>query len=82
MFISAFEVRASDIEARKQRLGLAQLFLRADEAKAQTSADVLRIRRVVASARESGSTYENLLAEPEIQNLFECGALWFARPSD
>jgi len=79
MLISAAEARNAEHEARKQRLGFAHL-LRADETKAPTSADVMRIRRVMAAAAEGGSGYDAMLSEPTTNNLFACGALYFARP--
>jgi hypothetical protein len=76
MLISATE-RNAEHEARKQRQGFAQL-LRADESKAPTSADVMRIRRTLAAAAEGGSGYDAMLSEPTTNNLFACGALFFA----
>jgi hypothetical protein len=80
MLISAREAREAEEEARKQRLGFSHL-LRADESKAPTSADVMRIRRVLASAVEGGTAYDEMLSEPTTQKLFRCGALYFARPA-
>ena len=79
MYISAREARDAEQEARKQRLGFAHL-LRADESKAPSSSDIMRIRRVVAAASESGHAYDAMLSEPTTERLFACGALSFARP--
>ena len=51
-------------EARKQRLGFAHL-LRADESKAPTSADIMRVRRIMATAAERSNTYDHMLSEPD-----------------
>lgn len=77
MTISATDARNAEHEARKQRQGFAQM-LRADESKAPTSADVMRIRRVVAAATEGGSGYDTMLSESTTNTLFACGALYFA----
>ena len=79
MFISAADAREAELGARQQRLGLAYL-LRADETKAPTSADIMRLRRIMTAAAERSVTYDNLLSEPSTQPLFDCGALYFARP--
>ena len=79
MTISASEAREAEHEARKQRLSLAHL-LRADESKAPTSADIMRIRRIMAAAAERSATYDILLGEYEVQRLFNCGALYFVHP--
>jgi hypothetical protein len=78
VLISAADARDAEHEARKQRQGFAQL-LRADESKAPTSANVMRIRRMLAAAAEGGSGYDAMLSEPTTNNLFACGALYFAR---
>lgn len=78
MFISAIEAREAEHEARKQRLGFAHL-LRSDEAKAPTSADIMRMRRIMAAAQERNVTYDQMLSEYGMQRLFDCGALYFAR---
>ena len=78
MLISATEARDTEHEARKQRQGFAPL-LRADESKAPTSADVMRIRRVMAAAADGGGGYDAMLGEPTTNILFACGALYFAR---
>ena len=78
MIISATEARNAEHEARKQQQGFARL-LRADESKAPTSADVMRIRRILAAAAEGGSGYDAMLSEPTTNILFACGALYFAR---
>ncbi len=81
MNISATEAREAEQEARKQRLGFAHL-LRADESKAPTSADLMRIRRIMAAAEERSVIYDHMLSEPETQRLFDCGALYFAHPEE
>jgi hypothetical protein len=78
MLISATEARNAEHEAREQRQGFA-LLLRADESKAPTSADVMRIRRMLAAAAEGGSGYEAMLGEPTTNSLFACRGLYFAR---
>jgi hypothetical protein len=78
MFISATEAREAEQESRKQRLSFAHL-LRADESKAPTSADVMRMRRIMAAVGERSIAYDALLGEPTTQGLFDCGALYFAR---
>ncbi len=80
MLISATEARDAEHEARKQRQGLARL-LRADESKAPSSADVMRIRRMIAAAAEVGGGYDAMISEPTTNNLFACGALYFAKAS-
>ena len=79
MYIAAIDARDAEQEARKQRVGQAHL-LRADEAKAPSSADVMRIRRIMAAAAEGGHAYDAMLSEPTTERLFACGALSFARP--
>ena len=79
MLISATDARNAEHEAQ-QRQGFAQL-LRADESKARSSADVMRIRRVIAAAADGGSGYESMLAESTTNALFVCGALYFAAPA-
>jgi hypothetical protein len=78
MLLSASDARNAEHEARKQRSGFAHL-LRADEGKAPTSADVMRIRRAMASAREGSMSYDAMLSESTSERLFQCGALFFAR---
>jgi len=79
MFIAAKEAREAVQEARKQRIGLAHL-LRSVEAKAPTSADVMRIRRIMVAALERSVAYDEMLSEPTTNGLFGCGALFFALP--
>jgi hypothetical protein len=45
-------------------LGFAHL-LRADESKAPTSADIMRVRRIMATAAERSNTYDHMLSEPD-----------------
>jgi hypothetical protein len=80
MFISAADAREAELGARQQRLGFAHL-LRADESKAPTSADIMRTRRIIAAASERNVTYDQMLSEYGMQRLFDCGALYFARPT-
>jgi hypothetical protein len=79
MSISAADAREAVIAARKQRIGFAHL-LRADESKAPSAADVMRIRRIMAAAAERSVNYNMLLSERDTQQLFDSGALYFARP--
>jgi hypothetical protein len=79
MLISAREAREAEREALKQRLGFAQL-LRADESKTPTSADVMRMRRIMAAAAEGSIAYDEMLSEPTTQKLFGCGCIYFAMP--
>jgi hypothetical protein len=79
MILSAADVREAEHESRRQRLSFAHL-LRADESKAPTSADIMRIRRIIVAAQERSTTYDMLLSEIGIQKLFDCGALSFAWP--
>jgi hypothetical protein len=81
MNISAKDARTAELAARKQRFELAHL-LRAYETRAPTSADVMRIRRVLAAAREQSISYDSMLGEPTTQRLFDCGALYFAHPQE
>ena len=81
MFISGADAREAEQEARKQRLGLAHL-LRAEESNAPTSADVMRIRRIMAATGEGGHAYDAMLSEPTTGSLFAVGALYFAHPKD
>jgi len=78
MLISAREAREAEQEARKQRLGFAHL-LRADESKAPTSADVMRMRRIMAAATERSIAYDEMLSDPTTENLFGCGCIYLAR---
>ena len=78
MTISAAEARESEQEARKQRLSFAHL-LRADESKAPSSADIMRLRRIMAAAGERSFAYDEMLSEPTTERLFSCGALFFSR---
>lgn len=80
MFISATEARAAEHEASRQRLRIAKL-LRGDEAKAPSSADVMRIRRVLGAAAD-GTGYDALLAKSTTLGLFECGALYFTKSAN
>jgi hypothetical protein len=79
MYISSREARDAEAEAQRQRLSLAHL-LRSDESKAPTSADIMRMRRLIAAAQERSMTYDTLLSDRTTQKLFDCGAVWFARP--
>ena len=76
VLISATDARNAEHDTRKQRQGFARL-LRADESKAPTSADVMRIRRMMAAAAEGGSGYDAMLSEPTTNTLFAYGALFF-----
>ena len=80
MFLSSADVREAERESRNQRLRLAHL-LRGDESKAPNSAEIMKVRRILAAAAERSVTYDTLLSEHGTQRLFNCGALWFARPS-
>ncbi len=77
MFISAADVREAETGARKQRIGFAHL-LRADESKAPSASGLMHLRRIMAAAAERSVAYDHLLSEPETQQLFDCGALYFA----
>ena len=81
MNTSVHEAREAEAEARRQRISFAHL-LRADESKAATSADVMRIRRIKAVAVERSVTYDQMLSEYETQRLFDSRALYFARPGE
>jgi hypothetical protein len=78
MLLSAIDARTAEQEARKQRSGFAHL-LRADEGKAPTSADIMRIHRAMASATDGSMSYDAMLSESTTERLFQCGALYFAR---
>jgi len=77
--ISSSEARGAEAEARNQRLRLAHL-LPSQEALAPTSADVMRMRRIMAAAMERSITYDQIISEYGVQKLFDCGALYFAHP--
>jgi hypothetical protein len=76
-----YSVREAEDGARKQRISLAYL-LRGDEAKAGSARGAMAVRRLLAAAAEKSLTYDLLISERETQPLFDCGALWFARPGD
>ena len=80
MLMSTAEAREAEREARRQRPGLAHL-LCANESKARSAADVMRIRQFVAAAAEGSITYDILLSEYE-QRLFTYSAPYFAHASD
>ena len=82
MFISAQEAREAEQEARKQRLSIARRLLHADESKSPSSADILRIRRVVAAVGENRAAFDAMLAESSTASLFEVGALFYGHPKD
>jgi hypothetical protein len=48
--------------------------------EAPTSADIMRMRRIMAAAAERSVVYDQMLSEYGMQRLFDCGALFFARP--
>lgn len=79
VYISAKEAREAEQEARNQRLSFAHL-LRADESKAPTSADVMRMRRIIAAA-EPSAAYDEMLSEQTTQKLFGCGAFFSRAPA-
>jgi hypothetical protein len=79
MILSAADARAAEQEARRQRLSFAHL-LRGDESKCTSARDQMAVRRIIAAAQERSVTYDTLLSEHGTQRLFDCGALWFARP--
>ena len=74
-------VREAEHKARQQRISLAYL-LRGDEAKAGSAKGAMAVRRILAAAAEKSVTYDMLISEHETQPLFDCGALWFARPGE
>ena len=76
MQLSNVEARDAEREAKAHRMRMAQL-LRIDETKAPSAADVLRLRRIKAAAAERGAGFDALIAEPETNRLFECGAIYF-----
>jgi len=61
MYISGPVARLAEQDARKQRVSFAYL-LRSDESKAPTSADILRLRRLIAAAQKRSITYGIFLA--------------------
>jgi hypothetical protein len=66
-------------ESRKQRIGLAHL-LRIDESKARNSADIMIMRRIKAAAEAKQSKlYDELLADRDVNQLFNAGAIYFHR---
>jgi hypothetical protein len=40
----------------------------------------MHMRRLIAAANERSVAYDVLLSEHSVQRLFDCAALWFARP--
>jgi hypothetical protein len=73
------DARDAENESRKQRIGLAHL-LRIDESKARNSADIMIMRRIKAAAIEKKSKeYDALLADSDVNQLFNAGAIYFER---
>ena len=80
MFISSQEAREAEASAKQQAVGMARQYLRADETKAETAADKLRIRRMMQAAQDLSPSFNEMLAEPDASRLFACGALYLVRP--
>jgi hypothetical protein len=73
------DARDAENESRKQRIGLAYL-LRIDESKARNSADIMIMRRIKAAAIEKKSKeYDALLADSDVNQLFNASAIYFER---
>ncbi|HEY4276024.1 MAG TPA: hypothetical protein VGM68_11100 [Rhizomicrobium sp.] len=77
----AIAARDAETESRKQRIGSAHL-LRIDETKARNSADIMILRRVRAAAEgKQAKLYDELLADRDVNQLFNAGAIFFERPA-
>jgi hypothetical protein len=73
------DARDAENESRKQRIGLAYL-LRIDESKARNSADIMVMRRIKAAAEgKQSKLYDELLADRDVCQLFNAGAIYFRR---
>lgn len=74
---SMVEAREAEQFARSQRLGFRNL-LRIDESKAGSSAAIMVLRRMKAAA-ETGQGYDAMLADYDVNQLFNAGAIYFER---
>jgi hypothetical protein len=72
------DVRDAEHETHRQQLSFAHM-LRIDESKASNSADIMILRRVRAAAMEKRAAYGSLLAERDVNRLFNAGAIYFER---
>ncbi len=56
--------------------------LRIDESKARNSADIMIMRRIKAAAEgKQSKLYDELLADRDVNQLFNADAIYFPRPA-
>ena len=77
-FHSVVEVKEAERQSKLQRLGFAHLW-RVDETKATTPRDVMYLHRVRAAAAEWSEAFDVMLREPEVNRLFNEGAIYIER---
>ena len=73
-YISMPDVREAERLSKAQRLNNAR-FLRFDETKCATARDVMLLHRVRAAATERSDAFDTMLGEPEVNRLFNDGAI-------
>ncbi|MBN9546951.1 MAG: hypothetical protein J0I19_15900 [Alphaproteobacteria bacterium] len=64
--------------SKAQRLSNAH-YLRFDETKAGSARDVMLLHRVRAAAAEKSDAFDRMLGEPEVNRLFNDGAIYIER---
>lgn len=79
MFLSAREVREAETGLQKQVVNNARQYLRADESKAQNSADKMKMRRLMQAALNLSPSFHEMFAEADTSRLFVCGALYLVK---
>jgi hypothetical protein len=77
-YISMADVREAERQSRLQRLNNTHL-LRFDEAKCATARDVMLLHRVRAAAAEKSDAFDKMLSDPEVNRLFNDGAISIER---
>jgi len=77
-FYSIKDIAEAERLSRVQRQHNAR-FLRFDETKCATARDVMLLHRVRAAAAENSDTFDKILSEREVNQLFNDGAISIER---
>jgi hypothetical protein len=79
-FVSLPNAREAERNARAQRLAAAR-WLRVDESKIAAPKDMMLLHRVRAAASDRSDAFDTMLRDPDVNRLFNEGALYFERPA-
>lgn len=77
-FHSVAEVQEAERLCKVQRINNAK-YLRFDETKCATARDVMLLHRVRAAAADRADVFNVMLSDPEVNRLFNDGAIYIGR---